>query len=131
MVRVAGQDGQGAVDLLGKHNPGELVRQGHWTEGKEKIGAPPCGGRPTIGGTDGEYQALSALIADTSNVRCELLRAVLPAAAIQQDGMGRGAAGLAVQPIKDGRLGFEKLRVAGNVPGDALKIIGEQAIRSL
>jgi hypothetical protein len=131
VVRVAGQDGQGAIDLFGKHNPGELVRQGHWTEGKEKVGSLSCGRGPTVGGTDGEHQTLSALITDASNARREFLRSVLLPAAIQQNGIRWGAADLTVQPIKDRRLGLEELGVAGNVPGHALKIVGEQAVRSL
>jgi len=131
VVGVARQDSQGAVDLLGKHNPGELVRQGHWTEGKEKVSALSCGWGPTIGGTDGEHQTLSALITDASNARREFLRGVLLTAAIQKNGIRWDAAGLTVQPIKDRRLGLEELGVAGNVPGHALEIVGEQAIRSL
>jgi len=131
VVGVARQDSQGAVDLLRKYNPGELVRQGHWTEGKEKVGALPCGGGPTVGGTDGEHQTLSALITDASNARREFLRGVLLTAAIQKNGIRWGAASLTVQPIKDRRLGLEELGVAGNVPGDALEIVGEQAVRSL
>jgi hypothetical protein len=109
VVGMPGQDGQGAVDLFGQYNAGELVRQGHAAEGKEKVGALACGRGPSVGGTDGKYEALGALIANPPDVCGELLGGVLLAAAIQQDGIGWGATGLAIYPIKDGGLGVEEL----------------------
>jgi len=34
---VAGEDGEGAVDLLGKYNACELVRQGDAAEGEQQV----------------------------------------------------------------------------------------------
>lgn len=125
VVGMAGEDRQGAVDLLGEYDAGKLMRQGQTAKGQKKVGALTCHGGPSIGGTDSEHEALSALIADAPNLRGELLRGVLLAAAIQQDGVGGGAAGLAVQPVENCCLGVEELGVAGDVPGSALDIVGE------
>jgi hypothetical protein len=131
VVGVAGQDGEGAVDLLGQYDAGKLVRQGHAAKGKEKIGALACGRRPSAGGTDGEHKPLNALIANASDVRSELLGGVLLAAAIQQNGVGGGTTGLTVYPIEECGLGVEDLRVAGGVPGCPCNVVIMQTIASL
>ncbi len=101
--------------------------QSHAAEGKEKVSALTGHSGPSVGRADGENEALGALIADAPDLRSELLRGELLAAAIQQNGIGRSAAGLTIQPIKERRLGLEELGVAGNVPGNALEIVSEQA----
>jgi hypothetical protein len=131
VVGVAGQDGEGSVDLLGQYDAGKLVRQGHAAEGKEKISALACGRGPPVGGTDGEHKPLSTLIADASDVRSELLGGVLLTPAIQQNGVGRGTAGLTVQPIEECSLGFEDLRVAGDVASCPCNVVIMQTIASL
>jgi hypothetical protein len=67
------QDGQGAVDLLGEYDPGELMRQGNSTQGKEKVGALASGSRPAICGADGEDETLGAVVAKAAELSSELL----------------------------------------------------------
>ena len=74
---MAGKNGQGAVYLLGQDDPGELMRQGHPSKGKKQVGTLACGWRPPIRRSDGEHQALDALIADAAKVRGELIRGVV------------------------------------------------------
>jgi hypothetical protein len=51
---VAGEDGKGAIDLLGEDGAGEFVRQGDEAEGKDETGsAARCVG-PAVVGADGE-----------------------------------------------------------------------------
>src|SRR5216683_953101 len=131
VVGVAGENGQGPVYLLGQNHAGELMRQGHPPEGKKQIGTLTCGRRPPIRRSDGEHQALDALIANATEVRGELLRGELLAATIQQNGIRRSATRLTIQPIEQGGLGPEKLGVAGNVMGGPLYIVGQQSIGRL
>jgi hypothetical protein len=131
MVGVAGQDSQGAVDLFGEYDTSKLMWEGQTAERKEKIGALACCNGPPIGGTDSEHKALRAPIANAPDLPGKLFRGVLLAAAIQQNGIGRCAAWLAIQPVEDFCLGVEELGIAGDVPGSTFDIIGEQAIRSL
>src|SRR5882757_1869730 len=39
VIGVASKDCKCAVELLGQHDPGELMREGHGSEGKQEIGA--------------------------------------------------------------------------------------------
>jgi hypothetical protein len=73
--------------------------EGQTAEGKKKVGAVACGSGPPIGGTDSEHKALRASIANASDLRGKLFRSVLLTAAIQQNGIGRRAAWLAIQPV--------------------------------
>ena len=40
---MAGQNGEGAVHLLGQYDTSQLMRQGNSTQGKEKVGALASG----------------------------------------------------------------------------------------
>ena len=73
VVGMSGQDGQGAVDLLGEYDASELMRQGNSTQGKEKVGALTSGSRPAVCGANSEYEALSAVVAKAAEPSCELL----------------------------------------------------------
>jgi len=128
---MAGQNGQGAVDLLGQHDSGELMRQSDLAERKKKIRALTCGRRPSVGGPDGEDEALSTLVTDASEVSGELLGGVLLAAAVEQNGVGRSAAGLAIQPLEHSGFRVEEVRVAGDIARDTLDIFREQTIGRL
>jgi hypothetical protein len=131
VVGVAGEDSQGAVDLFGEYDTCKLMWEGQTAEGKKKVGAVACGSGPPIGGTDSEHKALRASIANASDLCGKLFRGVLLTAAIQQNGIGRRAAWLAIQQVQDFCLGVEELGIAGDVPGSAFDIVGEKAIRSL
>jgi hypothetical protein len=131
VVGVAGENGKSTVNLLGQYNPGELMRQGDTPKGKKQVGALACCRRPPISRPDAEHQPLGTLVSDTAKVRGELLGAVLLAATIQQNGIGRGTAGLAVQPVEDGGLGLEELRVARDISGGPFYIVAQQTVSGL
>jgi hypothetical protein len=130
MVGVSGENGQGAVYLLGQNNTGELMRQSHATKGKKQVGTLACGRRPPIRRSDGKHQPLNTLVADAAEVRGELIRAVLLAAAIHQNRIRRSATGLAIQPIEQGRFGVEELGLTRDISGRTPYVVGEQAVRS-
>jgi hypothetical protein len=131
VVGVPRKNSKSTVNLLGQYNPSELMRQSNTPKRKKQIGAQACYRRPPISRPDAEHQPLGPLVSDTAKVRGELLGAVLLAAAIQQNGIGRGTARLAVQPVEDGGLGLEELRVAGDIPGGPLYIVAQQTVRRL
>ena len=128
---MAGEDGKSAVHLFGKYDPGQLMWQGHAAEGKDQVGSLACNPGPPISGPDGEHQALNPLVADSPDIRGELIGGVLLPVAIQQNGIGWSAAGLTVQPLQERSLGVEELRVARGVTRSPLHIVGEQALSSL
>jgi hypothetical protein len=100
---MAGKNGQGAVNLLGEYHAGQLMWQRQTAKGQKKIGLPMCLRRPSIRGTNGEYEPLGSLIPDPPNVLGELLGRVLLAATVEQDRI-RSAAWLAIQPVENGGL---------------------------
>lgn len=125
MVGVSGEDGGGAVELLGEDDAGELVGEGEAAEGEEEVGALVGGGGPAVGGTDGEDEALGSVVAEAADAGSEVLGGELLAAAIEQDAEGADAAGLLVEPGEEGGLGIEDLGVAGDGAVGAGDVVGE------
>jgi hypothetical protein len=72
VVGVAGEDGEGAVDLLGGDGAGELVGEGHAAEGEGAGGFGAGDGGPAVGGADAEEDALGAFVAEAGEVLREL-----------------------------------------------------------
>ena len=69
MVRVAGENSRRTIDLLGKHDAGELVGERDKTEREEEVGALAGSSGPAVGRADGEYQPLDAT-SNHANARC-------------------------------------------------------------
>lgn len=93
---MAGENRQSAINLLSQNDAGELMRQGHPPEGPKEIRPFTRRRRPPIRRSDGEHQTLNSLVAESAEVRGEFFRGELLAAAIQQNGVRRSAAGLAI-----------------------------------
>ena len=89
-----------------------------------------CGG-PAVGGADGEDEALGAVVAETADAGSEVLGGELLAAAVEQDGVCAGAAGLLIEPFEEEGFGVEGLCVAGDIAGGALDVVGDEAIGGL
>src|SRR5580693_4257235 len=70
MIRMAGKDGEGAVELLGHYQAGESVRHRHGAERKKEPCLPEGCVAPSVGGPDGEYEVLRTLGAEAE--RCAL-----------------------------------------------------------
>ena len=125
---MAGEDGEGAVDLLGEDGAGELMGQGDGAEGESEAGAGVRGGRPAVGGTDGEDEGLRAGVAETAEVSGEGFRGELLAAAVEQDEDRSGARGLAgglrVNRGEQGGFGGVGVGVAGQVVRGAGEVVG-------
>ena len=102
VVGVAGEDGHGAIELLGEDEPGEGVRKRHGAEGKEEVGAGESGGRPSAGGADGEGDgALAGVAQDAEAVRKVEGRHEL-AGAVAKDEEGLWLAGTSVVCFEQG-----------------------------
>ena len=89
---MAGEDGEGAVDLLGQDGTGEFMGQGDVAEGEDKAGACACGGGPAVGGTDGEDDGLRAGVAEAAEVGGEVVGGELLATAVEKNEDGSGTA---------------------------------------
>ena len=97
VVGVVGEDGEGAVELLGEDYPGEFVGECHGAQGEQQsfsgIGCG-CGAglrRPAVGGTDGEDEILGSLVAEAADPLGEVFGGERLAPGVEQDDRGRGA----------------------------------------
>jgi hypothetical protein len=127
VVGVAGEDGEGAVELLGEDYAGEFVGQGDESEREEEVGSGAGVGGPAVGGADGEDEALGALVAKTADAGGEGLGGKLLAASVEQDGVGAGSTGLLIEPFEEEGFGVEGLGVAGKIAAGALDVVGDEA----
>jgi hypothetical protein len=125
---VAGEDGEGAVGLFSEDNAGELVGEGDEAEGEEEVGAGAGGGGPAVGGADGEDEALGSHVAQVTETRGKILGRNLLAAAVEEDEVGTGAAGVEIGCGEEGGLGVEELGVAGEIATGSLEVVGEEAV---
>jgi hypothetical protein len=73
VVGVAGEDGEGTVDLLGEDDASEFMRQGNVAEREDEAGAGASGGGPAVVGADGEHDGLRAGVAEAAEVGGEVL----------------------------------------------------------
>jgi hypothetical protein len=128
---MASQNSKRAIDLLGENGTGKLMRQRNAAKGEQKIGTLPCRGGPAVRRANRDDQALGAVIAQAAQMCGKLLRGVLLAAAIEQNRLGRGTAGLTVQPIEEGRLRLKDLGLARNITRGAVDIVGKQTVAGL
>jgi len=127
VVGVAGEDGEGAVDLFGEDGAGEFVGQGDGAEGEDKAGAGAGGGGPSVRGADGEDDGLGAGVAEAAEVSGEFFGGELLAAAVEEDEDASGAGGLASRPIEGGEergLGGVGLGLTGEVARGSREIAG-------
>ncbi len=120
---MAGQDGQGSVDLFGEDDAREFVRQSNWAE-REQHGGPCAGSlRPTVSRADGEDQMLNAGIAEPADVCGEIFRGKRFAAAIEKDDVRGGAGRLLIEPSEQSGLSGDAMGLHGRVAGYALDIV--------
>ena len=63
VVRMAGEDGCGAVELFGENQASQGVRYRERTKREQQLRAGAGGVGPTVGGSDGKKDVLRALIA--------------------------------------------------------------------
>ena len=90
MIRMAGEDGRGAVDLLGEDAAGEPMRQGHGTERQDEISLEQRREAETVGAADQEGKPLCAAVAKSRQGLREGLTSQLRAASIESDHFVRG-----------------------------------------
>jgi hypothetical protein len=71
VVGVAGEDGCGAIELLGEDQSGDGMGEGEGAQGENQSSAKESVGRPPIGWTDGENDMLGALLTLGTEPRSE------------------------------------------------------------
>src|SRR5260221_14729290 len=91
MVRMPLQDCKCTVDLFEKNHAGQLMGEGHFSEGKNQVGGAAGLVAETVGGTDGENQVLGAAVLLVAKQLSELFGSELAPAGIEQDHDRRGA----------------------------------------
>ena len=124
VVGVVGEDGEGAVDLLGEDDASQFVGQRDVAEGEDEAGAGAGGCGPTVGGADGEEEGLRAGVAQAAEVGGEFFAGELLAAAVEQDEDRGGACRLAIECGQQGGFGGVVLGLTGEVARGAGEIVG-------
>lgn len=131
MIRMPGQDGPCAVDLLGEDEAGESMGHGHGAQRKQQARAAARFRRPSIGRANGEDQVLRAFVASRAQPGGESFRIQGAAAAVEQHGDGRRSSSLAREPGEQSFLAAERLRLAARVAGATLEIHLDQHIEMI
>ena len=106
---MAGENSGGTVDLLRQYDAGKLMGEGDAAEGDEQLGSLAGGIGPSVGGTDGEEEALGAVVAEVADAGGEVFGGELLTTTVEQDGEGAYAAGMVVQRLEEGCLCVEDL----------------------
>ena len=91
MVGVPGEDGSGAVKLLGQDEAGQFMRQCHGAEGKQQGGALKRRGAPAIGRAHGKDKRLGCGLPVCVEECREPIRGKRASAWVKQNGTWRGA----------------------------------------
>ena len=128
VVGVVGEDGEGAVDLLGGDGAGEFVGEGHAAERDGAVGAGEGGGGPAVGGADGEEDALGAVVAKPGDERGELFGGEGVAAGVEEEDLRGGAAGLAVGRGEEGGFGVEDGGGSGAKAGSTGYVVAGEGV---
>jgi len=128
MIRVAGEEGECAVELLAENDARQLVGQGHGAEREHEPGAAARVLGPTVGGADCEDDPLAALVALAAEPLGERFRGHRPGALVEQDQERRRASAFMIERVEERLFGAEERGVdgvsgrAGEEFGDAVEI---------
>src|SRR5262245_4677661 len=115
MVGMAGQDGDGAIDLLQEHDPRQLMGPSCGAEGETEIGLLAEVRRHSVGAADEEGRRWPPLIAPALQLLAERRRSEIVAALIERD-PGGGVGNELRQ--RDSLLGLAPLGFAGTAFAD-------------
>jgi hypothetical protein len=85
MIGVAGKDGRGAIELLGKHYAAKLMRPDHGAEADDEVGGGAQGGIVAIGSADDQRKAAPVLVAKASQNCSELVGREILAPLVEGD----------------------------------------------
>jgi len=128
---MAGEDGAGAVELLGQDQAGEGMSEGEGPEGKEKLGPRPSGFRPPAGRAYRKDDVLGALIAPGPEPGSEGFRRHLAAAVVEENNHRRGSSRPPVHPFEQPVFRAETRGLTG-IPGiNSLQILAGKTLELL
>jgi hypothetical protein len=121
-IGAAGENGEGAVELLGEHDAGEFVRKGHGTERKFLVGALAEVIREAVGVAAEEDEFAGAAVAEFDEPLGEGVRIeVLPGSVEKDDGDGA----VSVEFLESGRGVADLGDFHGARAADALHIVAK------
>src|SRR6185437_10214304 len=90
VIGVTGEDGDGAVDLLGENDARQAVRQGHGRQRQHEIGLGRSRKPKTVGAADKEGETLRTAVAKLGEALREAFASELSAAPVETDQFVRG-----------------------------------------
>jgi hypothetical protein len=122
-IGAAGENGEGAVKLLGEHDTGKLVGESHCAEGELLLGTSAEGVRKAIGITAEEDEFAGAAVAKLGEPLGEVFGAAGFAGGVEEDD-GGGAVG--VEFLEGGGFVADFEDFDGGVAGDAVDVVVEE-----
>lgn len=99
---MAGEDSEGAIDLLRQHHPCEFVRQCNSAKGEKHLRPFTRCGRPPICRTNGQHNPLLTFIAQPCQHLGELFRRERFATGVEQDNVGACPSFASIGPTEEG-----------------------------
>ena len=85
MIGVAGQDGGGAIELLGQHDAGETMRQRDGAERQHRVRRLAYSRSQTVGAADKDGHRPAATVAGLAHEMCKALAGQRLAALVEGD----------------------------------------------
>ena len=102
VIRVASQNCKRPVELLGHHQPGQRMRQGHRTQREQQLSPLPRRLRPPTRRTHGKNNVLAPLVPASAEPPRKFLRRHLLSSSVQQYRQRRRPPMLLLHPFKKG-----------------------------
>jgi len=128
MVRMPGEDGEGAIDLLSQDQARQRMGKRELAKRQKKLGTAFGGIRPAIGWPNGKHDMLRPFIAASADPGGEGFGGHLPAAAVEEDGERWRTALTPLEPLEECTLGAEVSRLTRRISAAALYILASETI---
>lgn len=119
---MSGEDGAGAVELLGEDEAGEGMSQSKGSKGEQELSPRAGTNGPSAGRAHGKNDVLSAVIAALGEPGGEGFRRHRASAAVEQDDKRGHTSRMAVDPLEERLFGAERRSLAGIISLDSPKI---------
>ena len=119
---MTGEDGAGAVELLGEDEAGEGMSQSKGSKGEQELSPRAATIGPSAGRAHGKNDVLRALIAALREPGGESFGRHLASAAVEENDKGGCSPRTAVDPLEERLFRAEGGSIAGVIGLDSLKI---------
>lgn len=129
VIRMTGEDGAGAVELLGEDEAGEGMSQSQGSKREQELSPRAGAFGPSAGRAHGKNDVLRALIAALGEPGGESFGRHLASAAVEQNGKRGRTSRTAVDPLEERLFGAERHSLAGVIYLDSLAVPDGETVK--